>query len=328
MSRETNLKQEFTEEVEQRVIQYRNRFAHTMRNRYMEMLPTLITYRFPEDQRTKIQVDFVKLEYGLRFGYEMAIGQCTDGVIRLLGYHVGQRSKDEIYIFDQPQNDLTINDLNLIIAKELVPQDATEITFSNPKGDFVVLRNKSISLNSDYEIIQHYVEALTEIAVSRFSLSMQLKMMTFFIGQPGDETVNQVANKLYNGAPYVKVSKFFDPEDNMQTFDSSPGAANLTELKREYQNYLSELNNMLGINSLAVEKNSGVSDTEAKGNTSFVTSNANIYMDVRRRAMHKLNDRFGTKITTEYNDRVASEISAMSDVNINNASQSGDDPEQ
>lgn len=312
---------ESTEEIESRVIRYRNEFATIMYRRYLELLPSLITYKYPDDSRSKIAVDFVKLELGLRAGREMVIGRCTDNKLRLWGYHNNNASQDEVFNLDNYFKPLTAQNINLIIDKKLIPNNASEITFeNNNKGDFVVLRNKTVNLNSDFAIIKHYVEALTEIVVSRYSLAMQMKIMTFFIGQPNDETTNQVANKLYNGTPFVKVSQYFDPEESMTTFDNSNASSNLTELKREYQNYLSELNNMLGINSLAVDKESGVSNAESNGNTSYVTANANIYMEARRRAFHKLNDRFGYKIKTYYNDRIASEISQMTDLNISNES--------
>jgi len=88
-------------------------------------------------------------------------------------------------------------------------------------------------------------------------------------------------------------------------------AQNFQELKREYQNKISELNNMLGMNSLAVEKSSGVSDEEAKSNRAYTTSNANIYLDARNNGLEKLNKRYGLNVEAMYNDEVVSEFQEL-----------------
>src|SRR5699024_1822546 len=164
---------------------------------------------------------------------------------------------------------------------------------------------------NDLEIVRHYTDELSEIVLSRFSLAMQAKINTFLIGDIGDETINQIAQDLYNGSPYVKVSTLFDVKDNIYTFNNQNLSTNFVELKREYQNKISELNNMLGINSLAVEKASGVSDTEAKSNRSFTTSNANIYLQSRNEPLEKLNKRFNLNLQAIYNDEVASEFAGV-----------------
>src|SRR5699024_11882581 len=88
-------------------------------------------------------------------------------------------------------------------------------------------------------------------------------------------------------------------------------AQNFQELKREYQNKIAELNNMLGINSLAVEKSRGVSDSEAKSNRAYTTCNANIYLDARNNGLKKLNKRYNLVIEALYNDEVLSEFSEL-----------------
>src|SRR5690606_25772792 len=132
-----------------------------------------------------------------------------------------------------------------------------------------------------YQILDHYIDELAEIVLSRFSIAMQVKINTIFLSEPGDETISQLITDIYNGAPGIKASKLFDPNEQIYHMENAGIAANFQELKREYQNKLGELNNMLGMNSLAVEKSSGVSDEEAQSNRSYTTSNANIYLDAR-----------------------------------------------
>ena len=116
---------------------------------------------------------------------------------------------------------------------------------------------------------------------------------------------------LYNGDPFIKATKLFDPEEQIYPMKNEGLSQIFPELKREYQNKISELNNMLGINSLAVEKESGVSDTEAESNRSFSTSNANIYLDARNNGLQRLNKRYGFNIEAMYNDEVVSEFEEL-----------------
>src|SRR5699024_7383721 len=154
-------------------------------------------------------------------------------------------------------------------------------------------------------------DELAEIVLSRYSISMQVKITTLFLGEPNDETLNQIISDVYNGNPYIKGSKLFDPDTQIYHMKNEGIAQNFQELKREYQNKISELNNMLGINSLAVEKASGVSDEEAKSNRGYTSSNANIYLDGRNNGLQKLNKRYGLKIEAMYNDEVVSEFSEL-----------------
>ena len=189
----------------------------------------------------------------------------------------------------------------------------------------MVLRNKTINYINDLEILDHYVDELAEIVLSRFSLSMQVKVNTLFMGEPNDEGMNDFIEDIYNGNPYIKASKLFDPKEQIFFMQNNGIAANFQELKREYQNKISELNNMLGINSLAVEKSSGVSDTEANSNAAYTTSNANIYLDARNNALKKLNKRFNLKLEAVYNDEVSSEFSELNRIEAEKEGESGGD---
>ena len=125
--------------------------------------------------------------------------------------------------------------------------------------------------------------------------------------------MSDLVTRLYYGDPYVLANKTFDPDENIVKIDNSSIISAFSELKTEYQHKLSELLNMLGINSLAIDKESGVSDTEAKSNTGFTTSNANIYLDSRNEPLSRLNKRYGFNIQAVYNDKVSSEIQGFND---------------
>lgn len=305
MNKLNSLQEELTQDLRVKVVEHKRRFVRLFSGRYKELLPSLIVYK-----NNNTSVDFLKTEVALRSGHDVVIGENSDGVIMVLGYVKNNKSSENPSDL-LAQRVLVKQDIQFVIPKPKIPKQMKEISYvDNCKtGNFVVLRNKTWNFINDYDVIEHYTEELSELVLSRYSIAMQAKLQTVFVGDVGDEDINQMISAFYNGAPFAKVSTLFDKKDNILTFENSNLASSFVELKREYQNKISELNNMLGVNSLAVEKSSGVSDTEAKSNMGFTTSNANIYLLARNEPLDKLNTRYGLKLEGVYNDEVESELS-------------------
>ena len=300
-----SIDQELNKTLKEKVVQHKQRFIHLFKARYMEMLPSLIKYK---NDHT-VSIDFLKVEIALRNGYDVVIGETTNRNIQVIGYATTKQTKENPADLFSSQT-MRHGDITFIIPEHLRLKYYKEITNDDEcqSGNFVVLRNKTVQYISDYSILDHYVDELAEIVLSRYSISMQVKITTLFLGEPNDESLNQIISDIYNGNPYIKGSKLFDPDEQIYHMNNEGIAQNFQELKREYQNKIAELNTMLGINSLAVEKSSGVSDEEAKSNRGYTTSNANIYLDARNHGLKKLNKRYQLKIEALYNDEVTSEF--------------------
>ena len=308
MDYEKQIDAELSKTLKERVTHHKVRFTELFKARYLEMLPSLIHYKNAE----QVSVDFMKVEIALRNGYDVVIGETRNGSIQVIGWSKSRKTSGnpaDLWSSEVMQH----RDIHFVIPEYLQLSYYKEITHQDncSTGNFVVLRNKNVHYVSDNEIIDHYVDELAEIVLSRFSISMQVKISNIFLGNPNDETVNEIISDIYNGNPYIKASKLFDPEEQIYHLNSDGIAQNFQELKREYQNKVSELNNMIGINSLAVEKASGVSDEEAKSNRGFTTSNANINLDGRNNGLWKLNKRYLVQIEAVYNDEVASEFAEL-----------------
>lgn len=303
-----SIDKELNKSLKERTVLHRQRFIRIFTGRYRELLPSLIKYK----NSNMIDVDFMKVELALRNGYDVVIGQTNKDTIMMIGYCKSSLSSENVVDMFSSKP-LRKKDITFIIPERLRMKEYVEISFQDEckTGNFVVLKNKHLNYVNDMEILDHYVKELSEIVLSRFSISMQIKISTIFMGEHGDETISQIISDLYNGSPYIKATKLFDPEDQIFNVKNEGLAQNFQELKREYQNKISELNNMLGINSLAVEKSSGVSDEEAKSNRGFTTYNSNIYLDARNTPLKKLNKRFSLKIEAMYNDEVLSELAEL-----------------
>ena len=306
---EYNIHKPTKDTLKDKIVYQRLRFKQIFMARYMELLPSLIKYKNGE----RLNVDFHKVEMALRSGFDVVIGDTVNHDIQVIGVSKSEQT------FNNPRDIFTTrvlkkSDIDFIIPKELRLNWYKEISRHDDleSGNFIVLRNKTSNLIPDYTILEHYIEELSEISLSRYSISMQVKMMTIFLGEPNDESMNKLVNDLYNGIPYAEGSKLFDPDEQIYKLNNGDVANNFQELKREFQNRISELNNMLGINSLAVEKESGVSDSEAHSNRGFTTSNANIYLDARNQGLDLLNKKWDLNIEAVYNDEVSSELQELS----------------
>lgn len=320
MGYKEGIDQTLNKSLKEKVVLHRERFTQLFKARYLEMLPSLIKYK----NAITVSIDFMKVEVALRNGYDVVIGETNNRNIQVIGYATSQLTSgnpDDLF----STKTLRHGDITFVIPKHLKLAYYKEISHQDEckTGNFIVMRNKTLNYVSDYEILDHYIAELSEIVLSRYSISMQVKITTLFLGEPNDETLNQIISDVYNGNPYIKGSKLFDPTEQIYHMQNENIAANFQELKREYQNKIGELNNMLGMNSLAVEKSSGVSDEEAQSNRSYTTSNANIYLDGRNNGLQKLNKRYDLKLEALYNDEVVSEFEEISKQNEKEESKGG-----
>lgn len=312
------VEQGLSEDISRRVIEHRNRFRRLIFNRFTEFMPLLINYH----DRDKTAINFIQLEVALRQGYQVVVGKARNDQIMILGYiqsQYYQSSNDYFKSFNlNIEKRLTQDDITFTIPEYLRPIQALEIQHYDQckSGDFIVLRNKPVTLNNDYQIVEHYCDELAEIILSRYSLIMQSKFSKIFVSDINDVTINQFITKLFNGSPFIKIDGYLDPEEDIIDLGSPHITTALTEMKREYQNKISELCNFLGINSLAVDKESGVSDTEANSNRSFTTANSSIYLRGRE-PFDMLNkrfagdDRYNFNIKPYYDDEAVSALDIM-----------------
>lgn len=310
----SNIEQTLSEKVKTRVVTQRNNFFNFFKNRYIEFLPTVISYEGLNDKG--VLIDPIQLEIWLRQGYGVAIGQTKTGTM-ILGTVNQSNTLSNIQTYGT--RPLTGNDVNFFISNKIKEKYYKEITFHDgyETGNFVVLWNKPIQLTNDFNIIEMYSERIAEIAMSRFSIYMQAKISTVIRGEANDEDVEQITQDLYNGAPFIKTTKFFDPEESILSINEGQGLISaLPELKREYQNNIAELNNILGLSSLAVDKESGVSQSEAMSNKAYQKANANIYIQSRNEKLKHYNDRFNTNIVASFSDEIASQLSSIEKIQI------------
>lgn len=307
-----NIEPSLNEKVKMRMTSHRNAFYHFFKNRYREFLPVVIGYEGLEDTK----IDPIQLEIWLRQGYGVAVGETTRGIM-ILGT-VPRQSQLYTLGTNYSVSPLTSADVNYFISDKIRVKNK-EITYHDgfESGNMVVIYNKPYQLTNDFEIIDIYSERIAEIALSRFSIYMQAKISTVIRGEVDDEDVEQITSDLYNGAPFIETTMMFDPDESILSINSSQEVISaLPELKREYQNNIAELNNILGLTALGVDKASGVSDIEAQSNKAYQKANSNVYLKSRNEKLKLLNEKFGLHMKAEYADEIAADLSSLEKVQV------------
>lgn len=307
-----DIEQSLNEKIKMRLVSHRNAVYRFFRNRYREFLPVVIGYTGLENTK----IDPIQLEIWLRQGYGVAIGETKRGVM-ILGT-VSRQSNIYSLSSNFSVAPMTSNDITYFINEKIRVKNK-EITFHDgyETGNMVVIYNKPYQLTNDFEIIDLYSERIAEIALSRFSIYMQAKIATVIRGESDDEDVEQLTQDLYNGSPFIETTLEFDPRQSVLSIDNGASVVGaLPELKREYQNNIAELNNILGLSALGVDKASGVSEIEAQSNKAYQKANSNVYLKSRNEKFKLLNDKFDLSIKAEYADEIASELSSLEKVKI------------
>lgn len=307
-----NIDPSLNEKIKKRMVSHRNDIFHFFKNRYREFLPVVIGY----ENLNGTRIDPIQLEIWLRQGYGVAVGETTRGIM-ILGT-VPRQSQIYTLGTNYSVSPLTSKDVNYFISKKIRVKNK-EITYHDgfQSGNMVVIYNKPYQLTNDFEIIDLYAERIAEISLSRFSIYMQAKISTVIRGEADDEDVVKITNDLYNGAPYIETTTMFDPDESVLSINNSQEVISaLPELKREYQNNIAELNNILGLSALGVDKSSGVSDIEAQSNKAYQKANSNIYLKSRNEKFKLLNEKFGLDIKAEFADEIASQLSSLEKIQI------------
>lgn len=308
----TNIEQSLDEKIKMRMTTHRNAIYSFFKNRYREFLPLVIGYENLNDTR----IDPIQLEIWLRQGYGVAVGETTRGIM-ILGT-VPRQSQIYTLGTNYSVSPLTSKDVNYFISKKIRVKNK-EITYHDgfQSGNMVVIYNKPYQLTNDFEIIDLYAERIAEISLSRFSIYMQAKISTVIRGEVDDEDVEKITSDLYNGAPFIETTMMFDPDESILSINSSQEVISaLPELKREYQNNIAELNNILGLTALGVDKASGVSDIEAQSNKAYQKANSNVYLKSRNEKLKLLNEKFGLNMKAEYADEIAADLSSLEKVQV------------
>ena len=122
----SNIEQTLYEKVKMRTVMQRNNFYQFFRNRYIEFLPSVISYEGLNDKN--VIIDPIQIEIWLRQGFGVAIGQTKKGTM-VLGTVNQSNTLSNIQTYGT--RPLTGADINLFISNKIKEQFYKEITYND-----------------------------------------------------------------------------------------------------------------------------------------------------------------------------------------------------
>lgn len=312
---------EKSQDLELKVIHHRNESYNWFTRHYYELLINQRNY-----VNLPTTVNRYKMEHFLRYGYNVVLGNNRIGKFTMLGYvNNNFSSSDPVNLYQT--RGLNGNDITWLVPHYLIPNEPHELTTDNENGNFIIVRNKTVPLVSDFETVDMYAKKYAEIEASYYSMIIQSKVATFFQSEVHDESINQLIEKLYNGAPVIKTTSKLHPDRDIITIDNSHYPELLTAMKDTENDIINQLNNALGIAGTGVNKQSGVSDDEVHSTDEFVNATGNIYINGIEEPLKRWNSIYGTDYHVYLNQKPASDIpdSNEEDDNENDSQSNGYD---
>lgn len=289
-----------------RVNYFRTTMYQSLVSRLIEILPYLMEYENLPPSLSALQI-----ESQLRISnQDLVIGLDKFERLVVLGRPVGLVNNASGYPI--------VTGIQFIIdeAQRLPRDEYVQIIPTNPdKGNYVLLRNRyNPGFKNDVEMIQDYAVNLAELKKSRYSLSLQANVLTYFKGIDvyDNNTINKLIDDMFEGAPVIKIESAINVNDDFGTMDNAKVIpAMLSATKDEYDNVFNEILNMIGVMNLGVDKASGVTSEEASANHGFLNAINNIYVKTRQDAFDLINNALGYDIQVSANHEVAHGIQAM-----------------
>lgn len=175
-----------------------------------------------------------------------------------------------------------------------------EVTRSHPNlGTFVTFRNKQTWNNvpaTDMGRVEFFAMELANIASLARSVRLKMRAPYLVATRKGQISRTSVVNAIRSGEEVIELSENLDVDSMVQVLDLKVPVEYLPRLKDEFNNKLSEMLTMFGINNVGIDKKERLVTAEAEGNNQLINASGNVYLDSRREAIELLNLRFGGKV--------------------------------
>lgn len=280
--------------LEDRITAHRNEYYRQTMDSYLELLPTVRKWiNFPN------HFNYLKADWLMRNGREVAVGFDKKGNLRLIGYINNTAvSSNPVDLFSgrvATENDVTIIDgLKNKFHKKMVEITQANITetFTPDTSRFVILRNKPFALRNDVRYIMHNVNEMCELATSIFVLEIVAKVTLVFRGEAGNETTNAAISKILSHAPIMKINKGWNFDQDVFTVDNTNLADTIEKLQKRLDKKTSDLNAGLGIRTNPTNKESGVTVEELQYNENTDELQENVFLSGINQGLKLLNSQY------------------------------------
>ncbi|MCV5953915.1 hypothetical protein OIH30_10320 [Lactococcus petauri] len=285
------IKSEKKERLAELVVTHTRDHYNLVTNRFLEALPYILQY-----ENAPVTLHQTKLNKLLKAGYDVAIGRSRFGKLVVYGWTRTPMTNTNPELMIETFR-LTGKDIywllpveyrpeNFMFVQEIIPDDECQT------GEFVVIRDKSVSNTSDLAMIKHYTRTLSEIEKTRFSIILQARISKILrADQIDDDDFNELIIMLSNGQPYITSDIDFDV-DNVIDLEGIKTYEVLKEVSATYKDVENQLYSKLGVSTIGSTKESGITELEATAGDGISNLYRNIYLQSAQEPLNWLGQRF------------------------------------
>lgn len=254
--------------------------------------------------------------------------------LRYYGYaRVGGVDKDNVFVLGQNQNgEYGLNALGSLIDQSTIPNpfavdDSTQelpyltrMNYQDKNDGYVTICNKYnyymaglMTTFTDMQLVDRVSKSLAKIKASEMRNIDLMKQQFIGLTKNKNLTANQVFQQIQEGKSFIGVdsdlgdiTSILDVTDfNIQDY--------LPSLKTAWNNEVSELLTMLGIDTVGVDKKERLVAMEAAANAQLTEASANVYLQARNQQLEILNHVLGTKIEATFNQQAFQQLVKLQD---------------
>lgn len=254
--------------------------------------------------------------------------------LRYYGYaRVGGVDKDNVFVLGQNQNgEYGLNALGSLIDQSTIPNPfavddrtqelpyLTRMNYHAKNDGYVTICNKYnyymaglMTTFTDMQLVDRVSKSLAKIKASEMRNIDLMKQQFIGLTKNKNLTANQVFQQIQEGKSFIGVdsdlgdiTSILDVTDfNIQDY--------LPSLKTAWNNEVSELLTMLGIDTVGVDKKERLVAMEAAANAQLTEASANVYLQARNQQLEILNHVLGTKIEATFNQQAFQQLVKLQD---------------
>ena len=254
--------------------------------------------------------------------------------LRYYGYaRVGGVDKDNVFVLGQNQNgEYGLNALGSLIDQSTIPNPfavddrtqelpyLTRMNYQDKNDGYVTICNKYnyymaglMTTFTDMQLVDRVSKSLAKIKASEMRNIDLMKQQFIGLTKNKNLTANQVFQQIQEGKSFIGVdsdlgdiTSILDVTDfNIQDY--------LPSLKTAWNNEVSELLTMLGIDTVGVDKKERLVAMEAAANAQLTEASANVYLQARNQQLEILNHVLGTKIEATFNQQAFQQLVKLQD---------------
>lgn len=254
--------------------------------------------------------------------------------LRYYGYaRVGGVDKDNVFVLGQNQNgEYGLNALGSLIDRSTIPNPfavddntqelpyLTRMNYQDKNDGYVTICNKYnyymaglMTTFTDMQLVDRVSKSLAKIKASEMRNIDLMKQQFIGLTKNKNLTANQVFQQIQEGKSFIGVdsdlgdiTSILDVTDfNIQDY--------LPSLKTAWNNEVSELLTMLGIDTVGVDKKERLVAQEAAANAQLTEASANVYLQARNQQLEILNHVLGTKIEATFNQQAFQQLVKLQD---------------